>query len=224
MTTYVLSLTGDEEKAANATHWATFRKARLVSISRSAHARAPAEAAGCDNIVITGPRAGGSSSIRAALRHSPPAGARSASGADAGHPGRRGCRPGRLRQRGVRRRRRGPDRGARPRREVHGAGVELRVQLGGVGAGIARLNGAAARKAVASRIVARFCASSGATANGPGTPSIHSTSMTCSDRAAIDAASMRWQRKKRRIFGPALQKFSARKSNWYCYWSLTGFL
>ena len=54
MTTYVLSLTGDEEKAANATHWATFRKARLVSISRSVRASAPAEVEGCDNIVITG--------------------------------------------------------------------------------------------------------------------------------------------------------------------------
>jgi hypothetical protein len=34
MTTYVLSLTGDEEKAANATHWARFRRAKLLSISR----------------------------------------------------------------------------------------------------------------------------------------------------------------------------------------------
>jgi len=34
MPTYVLSLTGDEEKAANATHWARFRKAKLISVSR----------------------------------------------------------------------------------------------------------------------------------------------------------------------------------------------
>ncbi len=54
MTTYVLSLTGDEEKAADATHWATFRKARLVSISRSARERAPEDTAGSDRIVITG--------------------------------------------------------------------------------------------------------------------------------------------------------------------------
>jgi hypothetical protein len=54
MTTYVLSLTGDEEKAANATHWATFRKAKLVSVSRSGRARSPADMAGSDNIVITG--------------------------------------------------------------------------------------------------------------------------------------------------------------------------
>jgi hypothetical protein len=54
MTTYVLSLTGDEEKAANATHWATFRKARLVSISRSDRERPAAGMPGRDNIVITG--------------------------------------------------------------------------------------------------------------------------------------------------------------------------
>ena len=34
MTTYVLSLTGDEQKAANATHWAKFRRAKLISVSR----------------------------------------------------------------------------------------------------------------------------------------------------------------------------------------------
>ena len=54
MTTYVLSLTGDEEKAADATHWATFRKARLLSVSRGARERSPADMAGSDNIVITG--------------------------------------------------------------------------------------------------------------------------------------------------------------------------
>ena len=53
MTTYMLSLTGDEEKAVNATHWATFRKARLVSVSRRPRERALADAAGSDSIVIT---------------------------------------------------------------------------------------------------------------------------------------------------------------------------
>jgi len=53
MTTYVLSLTGDEEKAANATHWAKFRKARLVSISRSPRDRTHADMSGRDSIVIT---------------------------------------------------------------------------------------------------------------------------------------------------------------------------
>ena len=49
MTMYVLSLTGDEEKAANATHWARFRKAKLISVSRRTGERAP----GQDSIVIT---------------------------------------------------------------------------------------------------------------------------------------------------------------------------
>lgn len=49
MTTYVLSLTGDEEKAANATHWARFRKAKLISVSRRPGERTP----GQDSIVIT---------------------------------------------------------------------------------------------------------------------------------------------------------------------------
>ena len=49
MTTYVLSLTGDEEKAANATHWARFRKAKLISVSRRCGERSP----GQDSIVIT---------------------------------------------------------------------------------------------------------------------------------------------------------------------------
>ena len=53
MTTYVLSLSGDEEKAANATHWATFRKARLVSVSRKTCDLPPAAAASKDSIVIT---------------------------------------------------------------------------------------------------------------------------------------------------------------------------
>jgi len=52
MTTYVLSLTGDEEKAANATHWAKFRKAKFVSISRDAGPRPPANAPGQDGIVV----------------------------------------------------------------------------------------------------------------------------------------------------------------------------
>jgi len=50
MTTYVLSLTGDEEKAANATHWAKFRRAKLISVSRRADERMPD--AGRDSIVI----------------------------------------------------------------------------------------------------------------------------------------------------------------------------
>jgi len=54
MTTYVLSLDGDEEKAANATHWATFRKARMVSVSRGPRDAAPVEPAPADSIVITG--------------------------------------------------------------------------------------------------------------------------------------------------------------------------
>jgi len=54
MTTYVLSLMGDEEKAANATHWATFRKARLLSVSRNPRDRAAARPPGRDGIVITG--------------------------------------------------------------------------------------------------------------------------------------------------------------------------
>jgi len=54
MTTYVLSLTGAEERAANATHWATFRKARLVSVSRSARGGALVDAVPADNIVVTG--------------------------------------------------------------------------------------------------------------------------------------------------------------------------
>jgi hypothetical protein len=52
MTTYVLSLTGDEEKAANATHWAKFRKAKFVSISRDPGPRPPANAPGQDGIVV----------------------------------------------------------------------------------------------------------------------------------------------------------------------------
>ena len=53
MTTYVLSLTGDEEKAANATHWAKFRRAKLISVSRRTGEAAPAPAAGKDSILIT---------------------------------------------------------------------------------------------------------------------------------------------------------------------------
>ena len=51
MTTYVLSLTGDEEKAANATHWAKFRRAQMISVSRH---RGDASTAGTrrDGIVI----------------------------------------------------------------------------------------------------------------------------------------------------------------------------
>jgi len=52
MTTYVLSLTGDEEKAANATHWARFRRAKLISVSRKTRERL-ADGDGRDSIVIT---------------------------------------------------------------------------------------------------------------------------------------------------------------------------
>ena len=52
MTTYVLSLTGDEEKAANATHWAKFRRAKLISVSRKPCERTLADRAGRDSIVI----------------------------------------------------------------------------------------------------------------------------------------------------------------------------
>ncbi len=52
MTTYVLSLTGDEEKAANATHWAKFRRAKLLSVSRNPGERASA-GAGRDGIFIS---------------------------------------------------------------------------------------------------------------------------------------------------------------------------
>lgn len=51
MTTYVLSLTGDEEKAANATHWAKFRRARLISVSRRRGDAASADVAREDGIV-----------------------------------------------------------------------------------------------------------------------------------------------------------------------------
>jgi hypothetical protein len=53
MPTYVLSLTGDEEKAANATRWAKFRKAKLFSVSRGgASERTAADMTGKDSIVI----------------------------------------------------------------------------------------------------------------------------------------------------------------------------
>lgn len=50
MTTYVLSLTGDEEKAANATHWARFRRAKMISVSRQGDEGT--SDAGRDSIVI----------------------------------------------------------------------------------------------------------------------------------------------------------------------------
>ncbi|MDP9125271.1 MAG: hypothetical protein M3N82_11845 [Pseudomonadota bacterium] len=52
MTTYVLALTGDEEKAANATHWAKFRRAKLISVSRGASEAASAGMTRKDNIII----------------------------------------------------------------------------------------------------------------------------------------------------------------------------
>ena len=57
MTTYVLSLTGDEEKAANATHWARFRRAKLISVSRRGGERTSADT-GRDSIVIASHGAG----------------------------------------------------------------------------------------------------------------------------------------------------------------------
>jgi hypothetical protein len=52
MTTYVLSLSGDEEKAANATHWAKFRRAKLISVSRAPADGRPAASSGKDSIFI----------------------------------------------------------------------------------------------------------------------------------------------------------------------------
>jgi len=57
MTTYVLSLSGDEEKAANATHWARFRRAKMISVSRKGSERVVPEA-GRDSIVIASHGAG----------------------------------------------------------------------------------------------------------------------------------------------------------------------
>ena len=57
MTTYVLSLSGDEEKAANATHWARFRRAKMISVSRQGGERA-APAPDRDSIVIAAHGAG----------------------------------------------------------------------------------------------------------------------------------------------------------------------
>jgi len=57
MTTYVLSLSGDEEKAANATHWARFRRAKMISVSRRGSERA-APGPDRDSIVIAAHGAG----------------------------------------------------------------------------------------------------------------------------------------------------------------------
>lgn len=57
MTTYVLSLSGDEEKAANATHWARFRRAKMISVSRKGSERV-AQETGRDSIVIASHGAG----------------------------------------------------------------------------------------------------------------------------------------------------------------------
>ena len=59
MTTYVLSLTGDEEKAANATHWAKFRRAKLILVSRKPCEAPLAPIAGRDSILITAQGAAG---------------------------------------------------------------------------------------------------------------------------------------------------------------------
>jgi hypothetical protein len=52
MTTYVLSLAGDEEKAANATHWASFRRAKLISVSREPREETPVDLPPQDSIVV----------------------------------------------------------------------------------------------------------------------------------------------------------------------------
>ena len=52
MTSYVLSLTGDEEQAANATHWAKYRKATFVPMSRGTGQAASTDATGRDGFVI----------------------------------------------------------------------------------------------------------------------------------------------------------------------------
>lgn len=73
MTTYVLSLTGDEEKAANATHWARFRRAKMISVSRRAGERSPADT-GRDSIVIAAHgSAGRHATSRAPSAHDPEA-------------------------------------------------------------------------------------------------------------------------------------------------------
>ena len=43
MATYMLALTGDEKRTANAARWARFGKTRLLSISRPARGTAPSE-------------------------------------------------------------------------------------------------------------------------------------------------------------------------------------
>jgi hypothetical protein len=71
MTTYVLSLTGDEEKAANATHWARFRRARMISVSRNPAGRSAA-GTGTDSIVIAAHGAADrGETSRAASAHDP---------------------------------------------------------------------------------------------------------------------------------------------------------
>lgn len=45
MATYMLALTGDEKRAAEAAHWARFREARLLSVSRPARDAAAGDGA-----------------------------------------------------------------------------------------------------------------------------------------------------------------------------------
>ncbi len=72
MTTYVLSLTGDEEKAANATYWAKFRRAKLISVSRRRNDGTPAEKSGRDSIVIAAHGSAGQCEMnRALVTHDP---------------------------------------------------------------------------------------------------------------------------------------------------------
>jgi len=56
-TTYLLSLSGDEEKAAHAAHCAKSRRAKLLSISRRPAARTPAAGPRGDGIVVPPPTA-----------------------------------------------------------------------------------------------------------------------------------------------------------------------
>ena len=73
MTTYVLSLTGDEEKAANATHWARFRRAKLISVARKSGERT-STGAGRESIVIAAHGAAGQcEAARPAAMHDPAA-------------------------------------------------------------------------------------------------------------------------------------------------------
>lgn len=53
MTTYMLALAGDEQRAATATHWAGVGNARLLSISRPPRDMAPPEPIDADLAPVT---------------------------------------------------------------------------------------------------------------------------------------------------------------------------